>query len=285
MALPTLKGTIGQDNRVRVSSARPGRHGALTTPQAILRHRWLILELTKREVRLRYRGTWLGFLWSTLNPLIMTAVYTVVFVVFLRVDIPKYPVFLFAGLLPWNWFSEAILSATNCFIARSNFLRDAVFPAEVLPVTSVMAAMMNYIFSLPILILLLVVFRVAVGWSLLALPVIMAIQVLFTMSFVFLLATFDVFLRDLNYIVQHVLMAAFFLTPIMYNISSVPERFHLLMQLDPMTHVISAYQNIFYYHSWPAWQSLSYIIAFSVILTAVGFWVFEANREHLAEYL
>ena len=172
-------------------------------------HRWLIVELVKREVKLRYRGTWLGFLWSMLNPLIMTAIYTLVFSFFLRVDIPKYSAFLFCALLPWNWFNEAITSGTNCLVDRPGFVRDAIFPSEVLPITSVATAMMNYVFSLPVLLIILLAYKVTLGWSLLVLPVIMAVQFLFSLGLVFFLGTLNVFFRDLRYIVQLALLAVF----------------------------------------------------------------------------
>jgi lipopolysaccharide transport system permease protein len=248
-------------------------------------YRWLIVELVKREVKLRYRGTWLGFLWSMLNPLIMTGVYTLVFSLYLRIDIPKYPAFLVCALLPWNWFSEAISSGTDCLVGRPGFVRDAIFPSEVLPITSVATAMMNYVFSLPVLLIMLLAFKVTLGWSLLALPVIMAVQFLFSLGLTFFLGTFNVFFRDLRYIVQLALMALFFMTPIFYDFSTVPERFRLLLKLNPMTHVITGYRQVFFYDGWPFWDNIGYVFILSMILIVLGSWAFERRRESFAEYL
>ena len=234
---------------------------------------------------MRYRGTWLGFLWSMLNPLIMTAVYTLVFSFFLRIDIPKYPAFLVCALLPWNWFSEAISSGTNCLIDRPGFVRDAVFPSEVLPITAVATAMMNYVLSLPVLLVILLAFKVTFGWSLLAFPVVMAVQFLFTLSLIFFLGTYNVFFRDLRYIVQHILMAGFFLSPIMYDFSIVPERFLQILKLNPMTHIINSYRQIFFYNGWPFWDNMGYVFILSMALIVLGSWVFESRRESFAEYL
>jgi ABC-type polysaccharide/polyol phosphate export permease len=251
----------------------------------IWQHRSLIVELVKREVKLRYRGTWLGFLWSLLNPLIMTVVYTVVFVYFFNVSTPNYSVFLFCALLPWTWFNEAVMSGTDCFVGRSGFVRDAIFPTAILPITSIASSMMNYVFSLPILLIALLAFRVPFGWSLLTLPLIMAVQFLFTLGIVFILGTFNVFFRDLRYIVQNLLMALFFLTPIMYDINTIPARFLILLKLNPMEHIINDYRSIFYYNTWPDWGDTGIVAAICLVLIVLGVWAFETHRENFAEYL
>jgi lipopolysaccharide transport system permease protein len=251
----------------------------------IRKYRWLILELVKREVKLRYRGTWLGFLWSMLNPLIMMGVYTLVFSIYLRIDIPKYPAFLVCALFSWNWFNEAMSLGTNCLVERPGFVRDAIFPSEVLPITSIASTMMNFVFSFPVLLIVLLAFRVALGWSLFALPVIMAVQFLFTLGLTFFLGAFNVFFRDLRYIVQLALLALFFMSPILYDISMVPERFRVILKLNPMTHIISSYREIFYYNSWPFWDNIGYIFILSMILIVLGYWVFERYKESFAEYL
>jgi lipopolysaccharide transport system permease protein len=253
--------------------------------RTIKQHRWLIFELAKREVKLRYRGTWLGFFWSLLNPLIMTVVYTLVFVFFLRVSIPYYSVFLFCALLPWNWFSEAVVSGTECFTGRPNFVRDAIFPSGILPVVSVGASMMNYVFSLPILLVALLTFRVPFGWSLLALPLVMAVQFLFSLGIVFLLGTFNVFFRDLRYIIQNLLIALFFLTPIMYDLNTIPTQYRFLLKLNPMEHIINDYRSIFYYNTWPDWRDTWIVLVISLVVIVLGAFAFDTHRENLAEYL
>ncbi|MBC7217951.1 MAG: ABC transporter permease [Candidatus Caldatribacterium sp.] len=250
-------------------------------------NRWpLVVELVRRELKLRYRGTWLGFFWTLINPLVMTGVYTLVFSTFLRINIPKFPAFLLCGLFPWMmWFAEAITMGTNCLVDHAGFLKNAVFPAEILPVVAVGTGMMNYTFSLPVLIALLLVFGVPVRLNVCALPVVMAVQFLFALGIVYFTATYNVFFRDLRYIVQHILMAASFLTPIMYDFSVVPVQFQWLLKLNPMTTVISAYRNIFFYGAWPNWRNLGLVAALSVVLLVFSAWVFERNREIFAEYL
>lgn len=253
--------------------------------RTLVRRRSLIVELVRRELKLRYRGTWLGFLWTLINPLVFMVVYTLVFSYFLRIGIPKFPAFLLSGLLPWIWFSEAVSSGTNCLLDHAGFLRNAVFPSEVLPVIPVGTGMMNFVFSLPVLFVLLFVYQAPLGWSLLALPVIMAVQFLLALGILYFTATYNVFLRDLRYIVQHVLLVAFFLTPIMYDFSVVPARFHWILKLNPMTIVIDSYRRIFFYGTWPHWRNLGFVLALALVLVAFGSLVFQRNKEMLAEHL
>jgi lipopolysaccharide transport system permease protein len=272
------------ENTIRVSSG--ARHFAiLRTTIAFFEYRWLIFELVKREVKLRYRGTWLGFLWTMLNPLIMTAVYTLVFQFFLRFNIPDYSAFLFCALLPYNWFSESLNSGTNVILDRPGFIRDAVFPSQILPVCVIATSMMNYVFAIPILFIVLVIFKITLGWALFSLPIIMFVQFVFTLGIVFILATYNVFFRDLRYIVQNILMALFFVTPIMYDVITIPERFQIILKINPLTQIIYCYRDIFLYSTWPNWERLGYVLAIGVFLTIVGIWAFESHKESFAENL
>jgi len=254
---------------------------------AVTAKRWpLVVELVRRELKLRYRGTWLGFFWTLLNPLIMTLVYTLVFFYFLRIGIPKFPAFLLCGLLPWMmWFTESVTMGTNCLVDHAAFLKNAIFPSQILPIVAVSTGMMNYVFSLPVLIVLLLAFGITLGVTVFALPLIMAVQFLFILGIVYFTATYNVFFRDLRYIVQHLLFAMFFLTPIMYDFSIVPAKFQILLKLNPMTHLINAYRNVLFYRIWPAWDKLGFVLALSVILVFLGAQVFERHREVFAEYL
>jgi ABC-type polysaccharide/polyol phosphate export permease len=254
---------------------------------AVTAKRWpLVVELVRRELKLRYRGTWLGFFWTLLNPLIMTLVYTLVFSYFLRIGIPKFPAFLLCGLLPWMmWFTEGVTMGTNCLVDHAAFLKNAIFPSQILPIVAVSTGMMNYVFSLPLLIILLLAFKVPLGVTVFALPLIMVVQFLFTLGIVYFTATYNVFFRDLRYIVQHILTALFFLTPIMYDFSIVPAKFQILLKLNPMTHLINAYRNGLFYRIWPDWDNLGYVLVLSLILVFLGAQAFERHREVFAEYL
>jgi lipopolysaccharide transport system permease protein len=236
-------------------------------------------------VKLRYRGTWLGFFWTMLNPLIMTAVYTLVFQFIMKVNIPNYSAFLFCGLLPFNWFSESMNVGSYCIVERPGFVRDAIFPVQILPATAIGTAMMNYVFAIPILFIVLITFRIPLSWHILLLPVIMAVQFLFTLGLVFILSTFSVFFRDLRYIVQNILMALFFITPVMYDMKTVPDRFQFIFSYNPVTQLIYCYRSILLSGTWPNWERLGWILVIALIMIVLGARIFETHRESFAENL
>jgi len=251
----------------------------------LLRQRWLIYVLVTQELKLRYRGSVIGFFWTLLNPLVFMIIYTLVFSVFLRIDIEKYSVFVLSGLIPWIWFTEAIARGTNSIISGGGFIKSSLFPSEVLPATPVASAMINFVFALPLLFLFLGLFRVDLGWSLLALPVVMAVQFMLALGIVLITATYNVFFRDLQFLVNHILLALFFLTPILYDLSIIPERFHTIMMLNPLTTLIDSYRSIFFYGSFPDWVNLGYLFLLALMLFWLGSWVFARHKEVFAEYL
>ncbi|MCX5994129.1 MAG: ABC transporter permease [Chloroflexi bacterium] len=251
-----------------------------------VRQRWLIVELTKRELKLRYRNSFLGFLWTLANPLVFMVVYTLVFSYFLKIGTANYPAFLVTGLLPWMmWFSDSVIAGTSCLVDHGAFLRSSVFPSDVLPIVAVCTGMMNYIFALPVMLLLVLFFQIDLGWSLLALPVVMATQFLLTLGIVFLTSTINVFVRDMRYLIGHFLMIAVFMTPVMYDFSSLPARFQRILALNPLAVIINSYRNVFFYNAWPSWRGLGCVALLAVVLIAGATQIFDRNREVFPEYL
>lgn len=262
------------------------RIGIVQIARTAVQHRWLIIELTKRELKLRYRNSVLGFLWTLVNPLVFMVVYTVVFSLFLRIGIERFPAFLISGLLPWMmWFTESVSSGTTCLVDHGGFLRNSVFPSGILPITAVCTGMMNYVFSIPVLVILLLIFKADMGWQLLGLPVVMGAQFLLTLGIVLLASSINVFLRDMRYLINHFLLVLFFMTPIMYDFSVVPDRFHGILKLNPMAILIDAYRNMFFYNASPNWVNLGYVTVLSLLLLWIGGEVFVRNQEIFPEYL
>jgi len=253
--------------------------------QTAARQRWLIIELVARELKLRYRGSVFGLLWTLLNPLVFMGIYTLVFSSFLRINIPQYPVFLITGLLPWLWFTESVPLGANCVIDHAGFLRNAVFPSSILPFVSVATGMMNFIFSLPILLFFLQVFNVEFRMSLVALPLVMMVHFIFTLAIVLVAVTCNVFFRDVRYLINHALLALFFVSPVMYNLSIVPQRFHWILKLNPLTTLLDSYRSIFFYGTWPHWRNFGFLAALAVLMLILGAWIYERYEEIFAEYI
>ena len=251
----------------------------------LFRHRWLLYTFVARDLKLRYRGSVIGFFWTFLNPLLFMGIYTLVFSLFMRFGIDKYPAFVLSGLIPWQWFGDSVMSGFNSVNGGGGFIKSGIFPSEILPASAVTSSMINFVFALPLVLLFLTLFHVQLGWSLLALPIVMAVQFLFTLGVVLLLATYTVFFRDLQQIISHAMMALFFVTPILYDWSAVPARYQAVLRLNPLSVLILSYKNIFYYGTFPHWDNLGVVVGVTLILLWVGSRAFYQHREVFAEYL
>jgi len=255
------------------------------TISAIFQRRWLLYVMVVHNLKLRYRGSLFGFLWTLLNPLLFMGIYTLVFSTIFRYNIKHYPVFVLSGLLAWTWFSESIATGTTAVISGSGFIKSSIFPSEILPAVSVATAMMNFVFALPLLFLFLGIFQVPMGWSLLALPIIMVVHFVLTLGIVCIVATYNVFYRDLQQLITHILMALFFLTPVFYDISIAPSRYLRFLRLNPLAVLINSYRSIFFYNQFPNWVNLGYLSLIAVALLWLGSRVYENHKEVFAEYI
>ncbi|MHB8144817.1 MAG: ABC transporter permease [Vulcanimicrobiaceae bacterium] len=252
--------------------------------QVLYRYRWLLYELVVRDLVLRYRGSVLGFVWTILNPLLFMAIYTLVFSVYLRIGIAHYAVFLIAGLVPWQWFASSVQAGTSSIVDGRMFVGKTVFAPIILVLMPVLSNLVNFLFSLPILVAVVLIFHVPLGWSILALPLLLGIQFLLTSGIVMFLATLNVFFRDLQQLIAVVLLLLFYLTPIFYSLSSVPERFRPYVLGNPVAALIVSYQDIFYENSFPSWRHLLYALLASAALFYAGRAVFERYKDSFADY-
>lgn len=260
----------------------------------LYRFRTLIVMLVLRELRARYRGSFLGFLWSFLNPLLLMLVYVLVFAVYLRVPMENYSVFLFTGLLPWLWFSSSLGHAAGVIVGSGALVKRILFPAEILPLVSVLTNLVNLLLSLPLLFLFLWIFGVRPGPMLAFLPLLLGIQLLLTVGLALPLAALNVHLRDVEQILSNGLVLLFFLSPILYPVSTVPVTLRLfqgslaiplrpLYFLNPVAGLVQGYQNVIFYGREPHWIHLGMVAVVAVVAFWGGYWVFDRLRDSLAE--
>ena len=252
-------------------------------------YRALIQSLVARDLKARYRGSVLGFFWSFVNPLLLLSIYTFVFTQVLetpRGDRQPYALFIFVGLLPWTWFASSLLESSMVLIAGGNLIRKVLFPAEVLPVVTVFATFVHFCLGLLIVAGAIAYFpEVALSWRALAwLPVVVAIQLMFTLGLALLLSALTVHFRDLRDLVANLLTLWFWATPIIYPIDVVSERWRPLLELNPFTHLAVAYQHILFagepFTDWPQLMTLA-AAGFAVLVA--GYLVFDRLRDTLAE--
>ena len=241
----------------------------------VIRYRELIRNLIARDLRVRYRNSVLGFVWCLGNPLLMMTVFTVVFTILMPNGIEKYPVFILCALLPWNFFSTAVMDSVHSIVGNAHLIKKVYFPREVLPISVVLSNLVNFLLALIVLFAMLFVFRMSLTpWALL-LPAIIFIQVLFTLGLAFILSTLNVFYRDTGIIMEAVMLAWFFLTPIFYRIEDlVPQYARLMYWVNPMASLISSYRIILYYGAPPAFDFLLRTLITALVFLILGYLFF-----------
>ena len=256
----------------------------------LFRYRGLIQSLVVRDLKARYRGSVLGFLWSFVNPLLLLTIYSFVFSVVLpglhTKEIEPYALFMFCGILPWTWFSSALSESAGSLIAGGNLIKKVLFPAEILPIVSVLANMVNFFLGLPILAAFLIYYR---RWPdpldlIIWFPVAVLVQFVFTTALGLLLSALTVHFRDIRDILANVLTLWFFSTPIIYWIKEAPGFSKQVLDVNPMTHLIVTYQEILFFPG-PVghWKWLVAVGACSVALFFACYWVFDRLRDSFAE--
>ncbi len=257
--------------------------------RTLFRHRQLIAALTARDLKARYRGSILGFFWSLANPLLLLGVYTLVFTLFFPSQaISPYPLFLFCGILPWTFFSAAVLESTTSISSNAGLIKKVMFPAEALPLVVVASHLVHFLLAMPILLAALVAYTIAgkasISATLLLLPVLMALQAVFVAGFAMIVSSAAVLFRDLRDIIANLMQLGFFVTPIIYAIEKIEYRpLRALLRLNPMTSFVVAYQDVVFYGKLPAWSDTFLILAYSLVSAALGFFVFDRLRDTLAE--
>lgn len=246
-------------------------------------YRELIQTLVARDLKARYRGSSLGWLWTLLNPLMYMAIYTLVFSIYLRVQMDNYAMFLLCGLVPWIWFSSSISMGASSIVEGGGLLKKVYFPPQVLPTVTVLVNLFNFVLSLPLLLALLVAFGVRLGWALVVLPIPVLAQLAFTEGFAFIVAATSVRYRDIPHILGHLLTCWFFLSPIIYQPALIPERARPFVALNPMTPFLTAYHDILFDARLPSAPALGLTLALGVVMFWLGALVFERYRRVCVE--
>lgn len=245
----------------------------------------MVYNLVHKDLRGRYKGSVLGFLWTFINPLLQLVVYTMVFSVILRAGIEKYYLFLFVALIPWLFFSTCISYGCAVILNEKNLVAKIYFPRQVLPVAFVTSNFVNMLYSF-VVVLAVVVFSVKVSIpALCCLPIVMVVEYVLALGCTLLVSAVTVYFRDLQHILGIVMMAWQFLTPVMYPVDMVPENMLSLFYLNPMTTVISAYRDILYYGRVPEIETLLIPAALAAVLLVIGVLVFERLQKNFAEEL
>ncbi len=258
-------------------------------------YRELVENLVLRDLKVRYKNSLLGILWSWLNPLLMMLVFTLVFTVMWGNPIPNYHILVLSGLLAWNYFAGAVMGGMTSVTGSGHLLKKVYFPREALPISVVLANLVNYLMALPVFLVLALAFGQGPWLSWLALPWPLLVETLFILGLVLILATLEVFYRDTHMVMDVLLTAWFFLTPIFYRVEQFPEQAHLLglsfnpraalLWLNPMAAIIASLQDVLYYGVLRHIPQLAGATAIALALCLVGYIFFRRKSGRFGEII
>ena len=251
----------------------------------IYKYRELLKTNVQKEIRGKYKGAWLGVLWSFLNPLLQLLVYSLIFPIILKVQIPHYPVFLFVALIPWTFFTNAITQGATCIIQDANIIKKVYFPREILPLSVVIGAAVNFLISCVIIVAVLLISGMGISWHIIFLPVIVLVQTVILLGIDLIFSALTVYLQDLQHLISVAIMMLFYATPIVYTLESIPKDFIWVFYLNPMASIITSYRDIFYYQQIPNLTSLGILFIIGIVLILIGMKIFDKLQRNFAEEL
>lgn len=251
--------------------------------KGIWEFKYLIYNLVLRDLKVKYKGSTLGFLWSLLNPLLMIVVYTVAFKYVMKIRVPNFPIFLFSALLPWNFLSSTLSMGVTSITENSNLVKKVYFPREVLPLSIVLVNLFHFCLSFLVLIPALLFFKIIPGFSFLFLVVIVFFQTLFVLGLTLLASSLDVYYKDVKHILEVMLNLWFWLTPIIWPLYLVPEKLQDYVYLNPFTAFVQAYRDIILNNQFPKPLILTILVVTGILVFLLGALVFQKKQRRFAE--
>ena len=257
----------------------------MTVFKELYNYRELLKTNIKKEIRGKYKGSWLGILWTFLNPLLMLAVYAFVFPYILRVDVENYTIFMIVALIPWNFFTTAVQSGTSSVTINGNILKKVYFPREIIPLSVTISQLINFLITCMIMFLFILVSGVGFSIHFFLFPLIVLIQFILTLAINFVLSAITVFVNDVAHFVQVAMTIGFYATPIVYLPSMLPEQFQWAMIVNPMAVLVESYRSVLYYHELPNMMVLGSWAIISILMLVVGYIIFKKLEKTFVEEL
>ncbi len=256
----------------------------------LYQYRELLKSNVKKEIRGKYKGSFLGVLWSFISPLLMVLVYSFIFPLLMGTP-EDYVVYLVTGILPWTFFTGCVSSGTITVILNANLIKKVYFPREILPISVVLSGAINFVISCFVIFIFLFTSGIGVSPYLIYFPIILLIQIIFSLGVTFILASVNVYIRDIEYITNFMILLLMYLTPILWEVSMITERAPHLVEyvkylfINPMAGIIDSYHQIFYYQNAPNMMLLLYTFVVSCALLLIGFFTYRKLEKGFAEEL
>lgn len=256
----------------------------MKTFKEIFAYREMIFSLVRRDLKGRYKGSMLGFLWTFINPLLQLVVYTFVFSTVMKNGIEDYYLFLFVALVPWLFFSTSLTGGSSSILAQKEMVKKIYFPREILPIAYTTSQFVNMLLSFIVIFIILLFSGKGLKLeALLYLPIIMLVEYILSLSVAMLSSAVTVYFKDFEYILGILAMAWQFLSPVMYSVEMVPDEVLPIFNMNPMTPILVAYRDILYYGKAPDLSTLIQAISLGIALLIIGWFVFEKLKRHFVE--
>ena len=249
----------------------------------LIKYKEFLRTNVKKDIRGKYKGSFLGVLWSFINPLLSVVVYAIVFHYIMRFNIDHYLIYLISGIIPWTFFTNSVNAGLNSILFNADIIKKVYFPRVILPISGVTSCLVNFSISCIIVIIFALLSGVGISFYLLLLPVVALIQYIFTLGIAFILSAVEIYVRDIEHIITFFISMLFYVTPILYTPDYVPEKFKFIIEINPLAYIIEAYHSIFYYKELPNMGNLGIIFLISVIMFLVGYKIFDKLQRGFAE--
>jgi lipopolysaccharide transport system permease protein len=243
----------------------------------------LLYYLTSKELKLKYKYSVLGIVWSLVNPLMMIVIYTIAFKLILRIDIENYSILVFTGLLPWIFFQTTVSQSASSIIGNSSLIGKVYFPRSILPLSLVISNYINFLFTLIVLFAAILFFKIKLTWSLMLLPVFLLLLLIFVLGIALLISSTTTKFRDIAYLTEIFFTAWFYLTPIIYPFSMVPDNLKLLIFFNPFTSVVESFRMILLEGKVPDLLTLSLFGSFSILFFLIGVFIFKSREKFFVD--
>ncbi len=251
--------------------------------KSLFQYREFLKSNVKKEIRGKYKGSFLGILWSFINPLLSVLVYAIIFPYIMRDSIDNYLVYLITGFIPWTFFTLSIQMGMISVLVNANIIKKVYFPRIILPISSVTSALVNFLISCLIILLFTIGSGIGIGVSLIYLPLVILTQYIMLLGITFILSSVDLYFRDIENIVNFLIQMLFYATPILYSKDIFPSEIAWILNLNPMSHIIDGYRAIFFYQTAPNFVSLGLTFVFSFVLMIAGYFIFDKLQKGFAE--
>ena len=252
----------------------------------IYNYREMLKTNVKKDIRGKYKGSFLGILWSFLNPLLQVVVYWIVFPYLFRgASIPNYLCYLVTGIIPWTFFITVINQGTMCIRVNAGIIKKVYFPREILVISQTLSGMVNFFISCIIVVIFCIGTGAGISYHIILLPIIAVIQGALSLGIAFILAAVNVYVQDTEFIVGFILNMGFYGTPVLYSLDMFSGAGILfqLISLNPLTIIINSYRDIFLYHEWPDALQLGFVAILAAVILVIGYAIFKKLEFGFAE--